>query len=954
MPAGLNPKFDANLTELPAARRLRATGEFFMHILGTGLVWGFAGNDPVFELIGSVSIFALIASWFAHALLTKQYKIRIDVISISLAALVLISLIQLVPLPLSVVKTIAPTAAELHLTLRPETSELLPDELTETPRPTTLTLSIDPDATKRFAGHVLSVLLVYVAVRNWLGSRDAFCRLAWICTINGVALSVFSLGQFLSSTATSRNLIYWRFPTDANVYGPFVCRNHYTDYIAMCGGMAISLILIRGKDGDKTTPAETDMWGRAQHFLSTPGHLVSDPHQLFPILAFGLILVSIPFSLSRGGLLALVIGGLISWLLTVRFIRAQPGQYNTETSHRQTQWGLILAVAVGLILLAWFGGEKIEKRWNTSSSNTDTRTEIWLTGLSSLPGFWLAGSGGGTFMYVEPLSRTTQDPSKLHDHAHNEFVEAVVEGGSGRLLLTLVIAGALLMRVGRAYRSRKDRMSRSLLLGSWFGIAVVVLHAWVDFGIHMPAVACLVSIIAGFSMAEAEDDTVVSSGRRSRRRFRVSHSDDTSAGMQVSGGTQRSGNMKDIDEALVSYDIPQGETSAKSISQASPIKSGRRSDSATSWSSSDRHGVIRGRAALIGLAVAWLISLVLLLDARNRQSANWYQRQANVISSGNQPEKNLSAIPYLEACTHVRPSDPAGFVNLARAHLAAANESTLYTNSALFGTVSTYELSANRYPQAVIKSHIIPALQALRSARDLCPAYPEAQAPLGLYARYFKKAEPQFVYLERGLRLLPSDAALWTMTGSEAWAAGDQNRALACWKRALAISHFQVGPVLRAVRATRQTPAQFDVILTKILPTNDPQVLLEAVNTIFPNPRTQAAQRRSLLQQAVEAQNQPSLTFDQLLAVARACRELERSNTSEAYQKAINEAPQRSDVRDEFARWLSDEERYEKALTELEWLLNNHPNRRSELQDRIVTAKHGIKLAREIAAPPLP
>src|SRR5262249_12821365 len=90
-------------------------------------------------------------------------------------------------------------------------------------------------------------------------------------------------------------------------------------------------------------------------------------------------------------------------------------------------------------------------------------------------------------------------PSRLglgEDHAHNEYLEALVEGGVVRLLLS-VAAVLFVCRLGwRALRRYRGRSTEGLVLGALLGFTAVVAHSAVDFGLHVPAVVALTAAVA--------------------------------------------------------------------------------------------------------------------------------------------------------------------------------------------------------------------------------------------------------------------------------------------------------------------------------------------------------------------------------------------------------------------------------------------------------------------------
>src|SRR5262249_51207341 len=149
---------------------------------------------------------------------------------------------------------------------------------------------------------------------------------------------------------------------------------------------------------------------------------------------------SVAVSLSRGGLLALLGGFLVSLLILL------------WRSARFTQLGtalLVLFLALGLVV--WFGLNQVQERLATvwkGEALEENRFTMWAYVLPLTKDFPLWGTGYGTFGYVEPLRRGPQeDPTLFWQHAHNDYLQALIEGGAVRLLLS-GLAIALVFRRG--------------------------------------------------------------------------------------------------------------------------------------------------------------------------------------------------------------------------------------------------------------------------------------------------------------------------------------------------------------------------------------------------------------------------------------------------------------------------------------------------------------------------
>ncbi len=460
---------------LPVARWLRTGGEGLLVSLATLSAWPFASVEPFWEHLLTVGVGLLVALWTAHAVLTRRFTFRFDLVSLALAGLLLLTAVQLVPLPLGVVKVVSPGRAEWHESFIPERLERLPGE-PDTPRPTALPLSVSPHHTRTLVARLLVLFAVYAAARNWLADYDTRRRFAWAAALNGVFLAILALGQFFSSPP---GVAYWSMEVGGSLFGPFVCRNHYPDHLAFGIGGAITLL--HRKKGERP-PAGRAWRTRLLGLLD----IFDRPASLFAAFALGLMLASIPFSQSRGGVAAVAVAGvgvavLVGW-----------GRNGVSVAV-----GVAAVVAVGLVL--WLGVEPITERFRDDGHTLDDRTPLWSSGSNQLPGVWLFGGGGGTFQSVEPLGRITQPTNVSNDHAHNEYLEAIIEGGVIRLALTLLLAVGVPVSLARGYRNLRGRSAGAFAVGVGFAVVVLAVHSAVDFAVHMPAVAVMAATAVGLA-----------------------------------------------------------------------------------------------------------------------------------------------------------------------------------------------------------------------------------------------------------------------------------------------------------------------------------------------------------------------------------------------------------------------------------------------------------------------
>jgi hypothetical protein len=200
------------------------------------------------------------------------------------------------------------------------------------------------------------------------------------------------------------------------------------------------------------------------------------------------MLAGVAFSLSRGGLVALL--ATLGVFLAFGFLRYR----------RLSPWSAgLVSLAVGLGLLTWLGSARVHDRLATvweGKAFRESRLPIWSRLLPLVGEFPVWGTGYGTIPYVESLHRNDAvNAEEICSHAENEYLEALVEGGGVRLALGLLAIG-LVYRLGfRAAHSLGGMRRAGLAIGALFAFTTLVIHSLVDFGLHIPAIAFLATVV---------------------------------------------------------------------------------------------------------------------------------------------------------------------------------------------------------------------------------------------------------------------------------------------------------------------------------------------------------------------------------------------------------------------------------------------------------------------------
>jgi O-antigen ligase len=244
---------------------------------------------------------------------------------------------------------------------------------------------------------------------------------------------------------------------EAGIYGPYLNRDHFSNLIAMAGSVAAALLALAARDGafkNLSSFAKSERFGRNVGLL----------------IALFLILVASAASGSRGGLIALGVGLLVG-LGPVLVARPRLG-----------------LAACGLFALALFGAGAPDAFVRMTDIDFEvSRLLVWRDVVRLIEFFPVFGCGLGAFAPAYwPYQRVVR--FEYWSHAHNEYLQALLEGGIAGILL-----GAYALRLGwialpRIIRNAEARPALA-------GLAAAMTHAFVDSGFRVPANAAWASLL---------------------------------------------------------------------------------------------------------------------------------------------------------------------------------------------------------------------------------------------------------------------------------------------------------------------------------------------------------------------------------------------------------------------------------------------------------------------------
>jgi O-antigen ligase len=371
-----------------------------------------------------------------------------------LAALHVLVLAQLVPLPPAFLRIVSPGSFTFY-----ENQTLLPLD-------TWCPITVSPPDTLRGLAFLAAFSLLYATVFREFGNPVWRRRL--MLTVVGVGLAI-TVVAFVQAVSPEPRKLYglWQPRWDWAVFGPYVNRSHFAGYVAMAAALATGAAL-------GALDQLRHAWRSRRH-----GWLVLGEREGNAFIRWGAVVMVLVAGLvasgSRGGVTAF---GLTALLLPLASRR-----------RRST------AVAVGLLAIlgiAWIGLGGIFAAFETRGIQ-GSRLDLWADMLPLVPDFPVFGVGLNAFSTAYPFYQTVW-PTEWIGEAHSEYLQSLLDLG---VLGALLVASILFLVFRAAWR---NAVRGGLELGLLGALTVLALHNLVDFNWQIPANAATWAALAALAL----------------------------------------------------------------------------------------------------------------------------------------------------------------------------------------------------------------------------------------------------------------------------------------------------------------------------------------------------------------------------------------------------------------------------------------------------------------------
>lgn len=385
----------------------------------------------------------------------------------SAVAVLFLAAVQLVPLPISLVRAISAARVELLDATLPFVGGAR----------SYVTISAEPYATAQYILTLSAYFLVFLIIRDLtLTAKRWLWMTVWPLLAIGTFEAILGIYQVYGEGSSGM------------ATGTFANHDHYAGLLEMILPFplvyAVAILQREGKRFESPAP---------------PVLLAC------PLLAVAAVtLVAIIFTLSRMGFLSALAALLVAGVAML-FLRGWHVDYHVPGSWWR-RW--IPVVTVLLVVIAGFvflPTDPLIARFsalaNADQVSADGRVQIWRNTENLIKAYPLFGCGMGAFESCF-LRYKTVAPMQTVNYAHNDYLQVFAELGVFGFAAGLIFVGRLVQRTARATFYARSVDERYLSIACLAAMTAILFHSLVDFNMYVPTNGYAFAWIAGIAGAQ--------------------------------------------------------------------------------------------------------------------------------------------------------------------------------------------------------------------------------------------------------------------------------------------------------------------------------------------------------------------------------------------------------------------------------------------------------------------
>ena len=300
-----------------------------------------------------------------------------------------------------------------------------------------------------------SYVSAYLATLWLVDSRSRVRTLLWVIALTGTAQTIVALTN--------------------QTYGSFFNHNHFAGFLVLAIAAATGLMVSSFED--RKSRGLRDFARQWIKVILGPKVFI---RALIVVLVVGLI-----YSRSVTGnaafVLALTVAGLVG-LLTFKSV-----------SRSMLMFFVSVALIDVLLLGSIVGIDRIQERVEGIAVESDYRVNFNEESLDLAKENWAFGAGAGTYYTAYPQVRSQGVTGRLM-HAHNDYLEFLVELGVAALLLGSLVVHSAYTSI-KVQFDRRSQILKSSGFASLMAIASIAVFSATDFNLELTATATLFMVL---------------------------------------------------------------------------------------------------------------------------------------------------------------------------------------------------------------------------------------------------------------------------------------------------------------------------------------------------------------------------------------------------------------------------------------------------------------------------
>ncbi|OLQ92098.1 polymerase [Vibrio panuliri] len=424
--------------------------------LGSNRIWAWS----LIAIYLTVQSFLLLIAYRGKLPTTALYHYRFLLVPIGLFQLWVV--LQTLPIPLGTLALLSSEAASIYASTGAEFGYL----------------SLDSAMSKLslFKGLSYTLFAINAAI---LVNESKRLKLTATALVFSATLQAF-YGAFIVLIGIEHSPVFG-FPLDINATGSFVYKNHLANYLVMSLCIGIGLIVTQ-LHVSHASSLHSHLRRILEGLLST---------KMFIRLCLVVMVIALVMTRSRMGNTAFFAATTIGGLVALIAYKHRPPALTA----------LVLSVIAidTLVLGSLFGLEKVKQRLVETSFLQESRDQVVIWALDIIRDFPITGTGMASFYSVFPMY--SQSEIGFYDHAHNDYVQFLVEAGIPATLLLVALVLICLWRAIKVIKTRHSRTMKGIALGSLMAIIGMLIHMSVDFNLQPSANAFTFVLVLFFAHA---------------------------------------------------------------------------------------------------------------------------------------------------------------------------------------------------------------------------------------------------------------------------------------------------------------------------------------------------------------------------------------------------------------------------------------------------------------------